>query len=338
VPASRLLVACVLATLATLTACSSSDGSGSDPGSPDTSRDAQAVSPYADHDQFADPNSKAAQAAASAKADGDGDSEDVFSRLAGTPQGIWLTPEEYPVGSVGPFVAQAVAAADKTGQVPTFVVYGVPDRDCTGQHSAGGLPADQYGPWVGEIADAAGAGGDVAAVVEPDGLSSLLECGDRDERVGLIADASHRLADAGVTTYIDGGHSHWNEPAELAPLLEDAGVADVRGFSSNVSNFQSDEDEQAYGEELSALLDGAHYIVDTGRNGFGATKDWCNPPGRAFGTEPRAASGAGSEAAHLDAYVWVKPPGESDGECGGGPPAGQFWADRALELAAASGW
>jgi endoglucanase len=332
------LAAGVLAALTTLTACSSSDGSGSDPGSPDTSRDAQAVNPYADHDQFADPNSKAAQAAAAAKADGDSDTEDVFTRLAGTPQGIWLTPEEYPAGSVGPFVAQAVAAADKAGQVPTFVIYGVPDRDCTGQHSAGGLPADQYGPWVGEIAEAAGAGGEVAAVVEPDGLSSLLECGDRDERVGLIADASRRLADAGVTTYIDGGHSHWNDPAELAPLLEDAGVADVRGFSSNVSNFQSDEDEQAYGEELSALLDGAHYIVDTGRNGFGATRDWCNPPGRAFGTEPGAGSSAGSSAEHLDAYVWVKPPGESDGECGGGPPAGQFWADRALELAAASGW
>lgn len=330
---ARLLAASVLAAL-TLTACS--DG-GSEPDSPGESRDAQAANIYADHDQFADPNSKAAQAATQAKADGDSDSADVFTRLAGTPQGIWLTPEEYPAGSVGPFVAQAVAAADKAGQVPTFVVYGVPDRDCTGQHSAGGLPADQYGPWVGEIADAA-AGNDVAAVVEPDGLSSLLECGDRDQRVGLISDAAHRLADAGVTTYIDGGHSHWNSPADLAPLLKDAGVADVRGFSSNVSNFQTDEDEQAYGEELSALLGGAHYIVDTGRNGFGATKDWCNPPGRAFGNEPEAASGGGSGAAHLDAYVWVKPPGESDGECGGGPPAGQFWADRALELAAASGW
>jgi endoglucanase len=333
---SRLLAASLIAVLVTLTACSSGDGSGPEPssGAGDPSRDAQAMNPYADHDQFADPNSKVAQAAADAKADGDTDSEDVFTRLAGTPQGIWLTPEEYPTGSVGPFVAQVVAAADKAGQVPTFVIYGIPDRDCTGQHSAGGLPADRYGRWVGEIAVAAGAGGDVAAVVEPDGLSSLLECGDRDERVGLVADAAQRLADAGVATYIDGGHSHWIEPADLAPLLEDAGVADVRGFSSNVSNFQSDEDEQAYGEELSALLDGAHYIVDTGRNGFGATKDWCNPPGRAFGTDPEASSASG----HLDAFVWVKPPGESDGECNGGPPAGQFWAERVMELASASGW
>ncbi|GAA4693360.1 glycoside hydrolase family 6 protein [Nocardioides conyzicola] len=333
---SRLLVACLLAGSAALTACSSSDGSaGSDPGSGQGSRDAQAVNPYADHDQYADPGSKAAQAAESAKSDGDSEREQVFSRLAGVPQGIWLTPEEYPSGSVGGYVSTVVAAADKAGQVPTFVIYGVPDRDCTGQHSAGGLPADEYGPWVGEIADAAGKGDDVAAVVEPDGLASLLECGDRDERVGLIADAAHRLAAAGVTTYLDGGHSHWIDPADLAPLLEDAGVGDVRGFSTNVSNFQSDQDEQKYGEELSGLLDGAHYVVDTGRNGFGATQDWCNPPGRAFGIEP---GGASSASPHQDANVWVKPPGESDGECNGGPSAGQFWPERAMELASASGW
>lgn len=322
----------MLVALAALTSCA---GEAPDQqAGPAQHRDAQSVNPYAEHEQYADPNSKVAEAAAQATSSGDTDSDEVFTRLAGTPQGIWLTPEEYPAGSVGPFVAQAVAAADKAGQVPTFVLYGIPDRDCSGQHSAGGLPAEQYGPWVGEIAAAAGAGGDVAAVVEPDGLSSLLECGDRGQRVGLIADAAHRLADAGVTTYLDGGHSHWVDPAELAPLLTDAGVADVRGFSTNVSNFQSDQDEQAYGEELSALLDGAHYVVDSGRNGFGASTDWCNPPGRAFGTEPGVASGP----EHLDAYVWVKPPGESDGECGGGPPAGQFWSDRALELAAASGW
>ena len=72
----------------------------------------------------------------------------MFSRLAGIPQGIWLTPEEYPAGQVGPFVSGIVAAADDAGQVPTFVVYGIPDRDCSGGFSEGGLPADQYLTWV----------------------------------------------------------------------------------------------------------------------------------------------------------------------------------------------
>ncbi len=34
-----------------------------------------------------------------------------------------------------------------------------------------------------------------------------------------------------------------------------------------------------------------------------------------------------------DALTWIKAPGESDGTCGGGPPAGQFWVDYAIGLA-----
>ncbi|MFI5427363.1 glycoside hydrolase family 6 protein [Aeromicrobium sp. UC242_57] len=74
-------------------------------------------------------------------------------------------------------------------------------------------------------------------------------------------------------------------------------------------------------------------VIDTSRNGAGSNGEWCNPSGRALGPEPQAGT-AGS----LDAYLWIKPPGESDGECGGGPPAGEFWTERALELAANAGW
>jgi endoglucanase len=78
--------------------------------------------------------------------------------------------------------------------VPTFVVYGIPDRDCTGGFSEGGPPADQYGPWVQEIADAAAAGPSVV-VVEPDALASALECDRREERVRLIDAAVSRRRD-----------------------------------------------------------------------------------------------------------------------------------------------
>jgi endoglucanase len=36
--------------------------------------------------------------------------------------------------------------------------------------------------------------------------------------------------------------------------------------------------------------------------------------------------------------LWVKEPGESDGTCNNGPAAGEWWNERALELAAAAGW
>jgi endoglucanase len=292
----------------------------------------QDTNPYAAREGYADPDSPTARAAVGES--GTDEEERVFTRLAETPQGIWLTPEHNPAGQVGDDVAEIVSAADEADQLPTFVVYGVADRDCTGGFSGGGLPADQYGPWVQEIADAAGSGDHVAVVVEPDALPTALECGNTEERVRLVGDAVDRLVAAGLTTYVDGGHSHWVEPDDLAPLLEQVGVEDVRGFATNVSNFQSDEDERAYAEELSGMLDDAHYIIDSGRNGFGGADDWCNPSGRAFGTDP----GPVSDLGNLDAYVWVKPPGESDGECNGGPPAGEFWPERALELAAASGW
>lgn len=303
---------------------------------PESGRDAQAVNVYAEGEGYADPASPAAQAARRAEQDGDVEAQRVFDRLAATAQGIWLTPEEYPAGQVGEFVTRIVDDADDAGQVPTFVVYGVPDRDCTGGFSEGGLPADEYGPWVQEIADAAGAGARPVVVLEPDALASALECDARAERVRLIGDAVDRLVGAGVTTYLDGGHSNWIDPSDLADLLEEVGIDDVRGFATNVSNYQTDEDERAYGEKLSGMLGGAHYIIDSGRNGNGSTGEWCNPSGRAYGTDPAAAPEG--DAAHLDAYVWVKPAGESDGECNGGPAAGEFWPERALEMAASSGW
>ena len=299
-------------------------------------RDAQATNPYAAGDGYAYPGSHAAEAAARAADAGDAEAQRVFDRLAATPQGIWLTPEEHSVGDVGEFVTRVVTEADEAGEVPTFVVYGIPDRDCTGGFSGGGLPADQYGPWVQEIADAAGVGDLSVAVVEPDALASSLECGDREERVRLIADAVDRLVAAGVTTYVDGGHSHWVEPKELAALLQQVGVEDTRGFATNVSNYQTDDDEKAYAEQLSDLLGGVHYVVDSGRNGNGSSEEWCNPADRAYGTDPMAAPEG--DAPHLDAYVWVKPAGESDGECNGGPAAGEFWPQRALEMAVSSGW
>ncbi|WP_395696113.1 glycoside hydrolase family 6 protein [Nocardioides sp.] len=309
---------------------------GSDSGGNAKPADPQAVNLYADRAGYPEPDSRAAQAAAQAKQQGRTDQQAVFDRLAQTPSGIWLTPEEYPVGEVGPFVSKIVDGADAAGQVPTFVVYGIPDRDCTGGFSEGGLPADQYGTWVQEIADAAGAGDGAVVVVEPDALASAIECDRLAQRIDLIADAVDRLAAAGVTTYVDGGHSHWISPAKLAPLLERVGVGKVRGFATNVSNYQTDEDEQQYGEKLSGLLGGAHFIIDSGRNGNGSTDVWCNPPGRAYGTDPAPAPDG--SAPTLDAYAWVKPPGESDGECNGGPPAGEFWPERAMQMAASSGW
>ncbi|MGH2954970.1 MAG: glycoside hydrolase family 6 protein [Solirubrobacterales bacterium] len=131
--------------------------------------------------------------------------------------------------------------------------------------------------------------------------------------------------------YIDAGHSAWNGAAVTARRLRRAGVRRVRGFALNVSSFRHTTTEVAYGRKVAERLGGKHLLIDTSRNGLGPASDdaWCNPPGRALGPAPTAATADPL----VDAYMWIKPPGESDGPCNGGPAPGEWWPEYALGLA-----
>ncbi|SCE59467.1 endoglucanase [Streptomyces sp. Termitarium-T10T-6] len=52
---------------------------------------------------------------------------------------------------------------------------------------------------------------------------------------------------------------------------------------------------------------------------------------RAGGSGTPPTTDTGDE--RLDAYLWIKRPGDSDGTCRGGPPAGDWWPEYALGLA-----
>ncbi|MEV0429809.1 glycoside hydrolase family 6 protein [Micromonospora sp. NPDC050495] len=97
----------------------------------------------------------------------------------------------------------------------------------------------------------------------------------------------------------------------------------------------------------------AHFVVDTSRNGQGPwtapagvtwpdPQTWCNPPDRGLGLRPTTATGEPL----ADAFLWVKTPGQSDGQCDRGtgtghdparggiadPAAGAWFPEQALEL------
>ena len=127
--------------------------------------------------------------------------------------------------------------------------------------------------------------------------------------------------------YLDGGHSNWHPASETAALLQRAGVERVRGFSTNVSNFNATDSELTYANQVSSLTGNSHYVIDTSRNGNGSNGEWCNPAGRSLGSTPIA-----YKDGQRDADLWIKTPGESDGECGGGPAAGDWWLEGALAL------
>ena len=99
----------------------------------------------------------------------------------------------------------------------------------------------------------------------------------------------------------------------------------------NTGSLTSTAPEEGYGNRVSSLLCGKHFLVDTSRNRQGRASDsqWCNPSGRGLGIP--ASTVTGDPLA--DALFWVKSPGESDGTCNSGPTAGSWWPEYALGLA-----
>jgi endoglucanase len=272
-----------------------------------------------------------AAAAADAEAEGSA-TQQAAAYLAGMPTAVWLTPEHTGVGEVGARVDGLLAEADAADAAATLVVYGLPERDC-GQFSAGGLPPEDYPVWTAEIGEALKRQPGVPAIVilEPDSLALAPECGNVDDRVAQLQAAIDDLSAANTWLYLDGGHSDWLSVDQMADLLTQAGVDRVRGFATNVSNYYDLAAETAYAHALSEALGGAHAVIDTSRNGAGPNGEWCNPPGRLVGEE-----GATSGDDVVDLNLWIKPPGESDGTCNGGPAAGEWWPQGAVELTRAS--
>ena len=92
--------------------------------------------------------------------------------------------------------------------------------------------------------------------------------------------------------------------------------------------------DEKYAAEVDPNIAGVeltHFVVDTSRNGQGPwhptvsypdAQDWCNPPGRGVGARPTVNTGVPPALGQqlVDAYIWVKVPGESDGSCNRGIP------------------
>jgi endoglucanase len=277
---------------------------------------------------WVDPNSNARKQADAWRASRPADAAQM-DRVAAQPQAVWFGDWNTDVRAAVAAMTQTIVAA---GALPVYVAYNIPVRDCNSYSAGGATSAAAYRAWIRAFATGLG---NVRAVVilEPDALAGIncLSTTLRDERSDLIADAVQVLRAQGSAVYVDAGHSSWISASEMANRLRRAGVDNANGFSLNISNFQATANLVTYGNTLSSLLGDKHYVLDTSRNGLGPTADnqWCNPDGRALGNGPSAWTGL----ARVDAFLWIKRPGESDGTCNGGPRAGTWWAEYALGLA-----
>ena len=257
---------------------------------------------------------------------------DQLEKIASQPMAKWFGSWNS-TASIRSDVASAIAAISGTGSVPVFVAYNIPQRDCGGLSGSNTLTVDGYRTWISEFARGLGQSRAVV-ILEPDALAAMtcLSEADQHVRVDLIKFALDQLrGNSQAKVYLDAGHARWQSSATMASRLQAAGVALAAGFSLNVSNFIGDADNVAYGEQISSLIGGKHFIIDSGRNGLGPTSDlqWCNPDGRAIGRRPTTSTGNPL----VDAYLWIKTPGESDGACNGYPASGTWMPEYALGLA-----
>jgi cellulose 1,4-beta-cellobiosidase len=143
-----------------------------------------------------------------------------------------------------------------------------------------------------------------------------------------------------VYIYVDAAHAGWlgwvDNREGFADVMKDVlamagGPNRIRGFATNTSNYNALDgewgkklepstptpNEYSYVRALAETMakrgiTDKGYIIDTSRNGVAESRtvwgNWCNIAKAGIGERPAVAP-----RPLLDAYFWIKPPGDSDG-------------------------
>jgi endoglucanase len=234
------------------------------------------------------------------------------------------------------------AAFQEPGTIPMLATYRVVDGHCGNWADP---PADQaaYHNFIQGFAQGIGSTRAVL-FLEMDSLitTPCLSAQGLNVRMNELTDAINVLtADCpGLVIYLDAGAADALPARRTASLLVQAGVGKIQGFFLNSTHFDWTAKEITYGEQISRLTGGKHFVVNTAENGQGpliprnvaknGNEVLCNPPGRGLGPVPTANTGY----PNVDAFAWISNPGESGGQCvPGAPPTGAYWLAYALMLA-----
>lgn len=256
----------------------------------------------------------------------------IRDRVLSRPKASWFTDPDPNV--VREQARSVTRSASARGEVPVLVPYTIPRRDCDGGSTGGTGDLAAYQGWIEAFARGVGQSSAIV-ILEPDALAHMgcLDPRQRADRFRALYDAGRalrRYAPA-AWVYYDAGNSGWQPARAMADRLDKAGAARYAdGIALNVSNFNKTPDEARYAlavlKELGEPRLGA--VIDTSRNGAGPTRNraFCDPPGRKLGTAPTTDTGID----RIDAFLWVKHPGQADG-CAA--PAGTFLPEQAYRMA-----
>ncbi|TYZ65956.1 hypothetical protein PybrP1_007065 [[Pythium] brassicae (nom. inval.)] len=242
-------------------------------------------------------------------------------------------------------IAQQLVATCPSSSRLSVVVYGLPNKDCDAGYSNGGVVknAADYVRFLNTLTSTIG-NRKVLYVLEPDAVGLLANTGGCAETSGYKGNLQTAVkllsANPNAEIYLDIGYWTLQNPSSLAKVAgivrDIAGAGRVKGITLNTSNFRSNSELAALCSNFqSAIGDTSkHCVIDTSRNYNGApgSNEWCNTKTAGIGKVPTANTGFGN----VDYFIWIKPPGESDGTCTGGdrssdalrgPAAGQFFKE-----------
>jgi len=241
---------------------------------------------------------------------------DLIWKIAREPKAVWVGRFTRPNFYVK--VHRIFDAAQAQGAVPVITVLRAQSTGCSPTYDGGGPAEDRRTrAWYDDLARAIG-GEQVVIAYEPDSLGTL-EChkpSRRDDRLRLLRYGIDQLsALPNATIYIEAGASDWQGASRMAPKLRAVGIAKVRGFMLNATHYDWTKSNIKYGLQLSRLVGGKHFIINTAENGRGPLHQrlpngrvlnvWCNPPDRGLGPPPTT----DTSNSMADAYLWINRPG-----------------------------
>ena len=242
--------------------------------------------------------------------------------------------------AVSRFLARA--SVQSPGTVPLLATYRILNGLCSG-HRASDSPAEtaDYHNFIEGFAQGIGSYRAVL-FLEMDSIitmpclsghgKAVREHELRDAINTLSADCPH------LVIYLDAGAADALHARDAARYLRKSGVANIQGFFLNSTHFDWTSHEIRYGRQISRMLGGKHFVVNTGENGIGPQRPrdivhqgmevLCNPRA-GLGPLPTANTGY----RNVDMFAWTSNPGESGGQCvAGAPPTGQYWPAYAKTL------
>jgi endoglucanase len=233
--------------------------------------------------------------------------------------------------------------ARRRGSVPLITVMRHQGKKCNRFYLGGGRREDRRTRrWYRKFARAVGRRRVIIAF-EPDSIGTIdcLAHSRRAARKNLLRYGVDQLSQLpNATIYLEGTASDWKSASYTAKMLNEIGIAKVRGFMLNVTHYDWTSRNIRYGRKVSQLTGGKPFVVSTSYNGRGPvhyrTKRgkqvnvFCNV--RYRGTGPRPTTRV--RYSKVDGFLWLNRPGLSAaGFCNGAPATGQWWPERGLMFA-----